>query len=96
MFRGANMPPIVKRKYLTLGKELTLELLLEKPLDERTKKLKVKVKGFAHFSGNMTKTQLDFSRGALGEYVKGGEVAFRLPLEVPPLPAALAALVGQR
>jgi len=93
LFRGKNVPPIIKRKYFVMGKDYALDLILKKPLDDRTKKIKVRVKGFIHFSGNMTQTQLDFSRGARAEFVKGGEVAFRLPLEALPLPGALKALV---
>jgi hypothetical protein len=94
LFRGKNVPPIIKRKYLVMPEAYALDLLLKKRLDERTKKIKVRIRGFLHFSGNMTSSQMDFSRGARGEYVKGGEVAFRLPLEVPTLPAALKALVN--
>jgi hypothetical protein len=91
LFKGGNVPPVIKRKYFLLGKDYALDLLLKKPLHEKTQRIKVGVSGFIHFSGNVTQTQMDFTRGARATYVKGGQVEFRFPMEAPPLPAGIAA-----
>ena len=94
LFRGQNGLPVFKRKYILMGKEYDVDVVPKKPLHAKTKKLKVAVSGFILFRGNSSKTQLDFSRGAQAEYVKGGEVSFKVPPPEPvELPKALAELL---
>jgi hypothetical protein len=95
LFRGGNVPPVIKRVYSIMGKEYALDITLKKPVHKKTKRIQVRVKGFLHFSGNITKTQMDFSNGAMAEFVKGNKVEFRLPLEILALPEKLSALLAE-
>ena len=78
--------------YFFDAKPYTLELTLAKALNPKIHKLKISVSGFTWFRGARN-LQMDFTKGARADRVKGGRCEFDCPLPEAPLPPSFAKLL---
>jgi hypothetical protein len=94
LFEG-NVTPVMRFDYALIGKSASqLDIVIGNEINERAKRIEVKLGSVIHFTGGGIKgNQIDFRNGAVGTREESGKASFELPLVSPKMPESLVRLM---
>jgi hypothetical protein len=88
-------PPVMRRTMNRFTDDpVEVDFVARRALSERAEAIELQLGGFLHISGRgISGHQIDFENGATAVNESSPEQSFPLPLRVPPVPPALAAVM---